>query len=72
MRRVADKCFIERFPKHDKLSGMKIEFRRKGNIYFNAGVVGIAVILDNYELWSADMRSAPRERTSVTGEGFQT
>ncbi len=49
---------------------MKINFRRTGNVYLNAGIVGIAATLDNYELWSADMRPAPRERTFVEGDDW--
>lgn len=32
---------------------MKITFSRTGNVYLNVGIVGIAVALDNFQIWQA-------------------
>ena len=47
-----------------------MEFKRTGNVYLNAGIVGIGATLDNYELWRADMIPAPPERNLVQDENW--
>ncbi|MEM8585798.1 MAG: hypothetical protein AAGF87_16085 [Bacteroidota bacterium] len=39
---------------------MRIHFKRTGNVFVNAGIVGIVVTLDNAKLWSASLKAEER------------